>query len=308
MTAEYKALVFGDVKRSSGLSTGLGTIDDVTTGMLPGQLWVFAGRPGNGKTSMAMQIAVGAARAKVGDELGLGVCVFTLEMDHPELSRRMMCSEAWVDSRKLRTGAFSHDEYARIHQAHAHIASLPVWLEDKRGIDIRDLKSKARLRADLMRKAGTPLGLVVVDYLQLVKVGDSKGRQLDPRQVVAIVARELKNLAGELGVPVLALCQMNRAIESRHGGWPRLSDLSESGEIENAADLVMFLHRPVRERAVIVACIEKQRSGPVQARVPLKFYDYCTMFEAFEPGQDTGVSLQDAPQGRKLDPHTGKVL
>ncbi|MEK7621705.1 MAG: replicative DNA helicase [Patescibacteria group bacterium] len=242
----------GDTLR--GIPTGFKQLDDKLAGLQKSDLIILAARPSMGKTSLALDIARHVAKQQ------MPVCVFSLEMSSQQLVDRLIAAESHVDSWKLRTGRLSaDDEFSRIRDALDSLSKAPLFIDDDAGNNITKMKSVAR-----RLKAEHNLGLVVVDYLQLMvprRDSDSLVQQ------VTEISRSLKGLARELDIPVLALSQLNRAVEQR-GGRPRLSDLRDSGSIEQDADVVMFIHRPDKydeasdKKNIAEIMIEKHRNGP----------------------------------------------
>jgi replicative DNA helicase len=236
----------------SGVASGFEGIDKLTGGFQPANLIVLAARPSMGKTSLALNIA-----QTVAVEGKAPVAVFSLEMSAQELGERMMCSAARVSSHKVRTATLSGDDYAKLIQAAGELEKAELYIDDTAGITMFELRAKARRLASKM-----PLALVIVDYLQLM-VGDSRAESR--QQEVAGLSRSLKQLARELSVPVIAVSQLNRAPELRQGGRPQLSDLRESGAIEQDADLVMFIHADLKDetkKGTVEVVIAKHRNGP----------------------------------------------
>ncbi len=218
----------------SGISTGLQDLDDITHGLQNGDLIIIAGRPSMGKTSLAINnICVhAAAREKV------PVGVFSLEMSKMLLTEAMLCSQASVDSWRLRHGLVNETDWERIGQTCGWLADAKIYIDDTPGLPILELRSKAR-----RLKSQVNVGLIIIDYLQLIG-GDTNMPYESRHQEVAKVARSLKGIARELNVPVIALSQLSRRVETREEKRPVLSDLAESGSIEAEADLVSFLYRP----------------------------------------------------------------
>ena len=253
-----------------GVPTGLPTLDKKTNGLQENNLIILAARPSVGKSSLGINIAQFAATKK-----DMPVAIFSLEMSMEEISDRMLSAESGVDMFKIKTGNMSQDEYTRLGDAYGILAEAPIFIEDTPGINILELRTKARR---LALEQG--IKLIVVDYLQLMR-----GRNLDNRaQEVAEISQSLKNLARELKIPVLALSQLNRAVESR-GGGPQLSDLRESGALEQDADIVMFLHRPDDEqREHIELHIAKHRNGPT-GKIDLFFKGSQTRFFEVDKSQ-----------------------
>lgn len=257
----------------TGVTWGLPTLDEKTTGLNPGELWVLAARPGHGKSAFAMDVAVAAARE------GTSVLVCSLEMQIEQLATRTLCAMAKLPLSLTRRGALQEDEMARVKRAVDEGSALPIWWYDDPDATILDIRSKARW----VKQRDPRLGLVVVDYLQLVETaGDQRpeARHLE----VAQISRGLKKLAGELGLPVLALSQISREVEKGNRA-PQLSDLRESGAIEQDADGVIFIHRDgakkpegAEGRIECWAIVEKARNGPT-GWVPLIFKARLTTFE-----------------------------
>ena len=239
-----------------------------------------------GKTSFALNIAENvAAKAKAKDRHTVGV--FSLEMSKEALVQRLLCSLASVDIHKIRRGYASSDEYKRLQQAAAQLHDAPIYIDDTAGISILEMKAKSRRLA-----TEGNLGLIVVDYLQLMRGPEgAENRQ----QEISAISRALKNMAKELGVPVLALSQLSRAVETRGGTKrPMLSDLRESGAIEQDADVVLFVYRPevyetdpAKRDGKAEIIIAKQRNGPTGS-IDLAFLSECTRFE----------SLREVPEPR----------
>jgi len=263
-----------------GVPTGFIEIDKKLAGLQNSDLIILAARPSVGKTSLALDIARHAAcREKI------PVCIFSLEMSVQQLTDRLLAAESFVDSWKLRTGAIHADEdFARLRDALDSLAGAPIYIDDEPSNTIARMKSEAR-----KLKAEKGLGLIIVDYLQLMVPKRETDSQV---QMVTEISRSLKGLARELDVPVLALSQLSRAVESR-GGKPRLSDLRDSGSIEQDADVVMFIHREKVEGAtnsdrdekgeVVEILIEKHRNGPTGS-AQLFFDSRRTSFTNLEKG------------------------
>jgi replicative DNA helicase len=265
-------------KTVTGVASGFTDLDEMTSGFQPADLIIVAARPSMGKTAFTLNIAQHAAI-----EHNVPVAFFSLEMSKESLVQRMLTSEARIDAQRLRKGMLRDDDFPRLARAAGILSSAPVWIDDTPGITLLEMRSKARrLRTD------SNIGLVVIDYLQLMSgPAHSESRQ----QEVSQISRGLKALAKELGVPVVALSQLSRAPEQRTGDnkRPQLSDLRESGAIEQDADLIMFLYRqefydgPVDKdgnslegKAEII--VGKQRNGPTGI-VNLLFQKQYTRFE-----------------------------
>lgn len=241
-----------------GTPTGFPDLDNLLSGLHPSDLVILAARPSMGKTSLALDIARNAA---VRHNTPVGI--FSLEMSSEQLIDRMLAAESYVNSWKLRTGGVRDEaDFGRIRDALESLSKAPIFIDDKPGNNILSMRAVARR---LKREHG--IGLIVVDYLQLMAPTNTKNSDSMVQQVTEI-SRSLKSLARELSVPVLALSQLSRAVEQR-GGKPRLSDLRDSGSIEQDADVVMFIHRddkrnPESDRPNIAEIlVEKHRNGPV---------------------------------------------
>jgi replicative DNA helicase len=259
-----------------GVRTGFKDLDNMLAGLQKSDLIILAARPSVGKTSLALDIA---RQAAVGH--GTVVGVFSLEMSAQQLIDRMVAAEAGVNSWSLRTGHISdQDDWVRIREAYERLGQAPIYIEDSPGNNILKMRATARR---LKKENG--LGLLVVDYLQLMVPTGARASDSMVQQVTEI-SRSLKTLARELDVPVLALSQLSRAVEQR-GGKPRLSDLRDSGSIEQDADVVMFIHRDDKvnkesERPNIAEIlIEKHRNGPV-GKIELYFDEKKTTFRSLE--------------------------
>jgi replicative DNA helicase len=214
-----------------GVKTGLSDLDHLLSGLQRSNLIILAARPGQGKTALVLNISQHIA---VNEKLGVGV--FSLEMSKEELVDRLLVSQADVDAWRLKTGKLSEDDFSRLSDAMGQLAEAPIFIDDTPGISLMEMRSKAR-RLQMEHN----LGLIVVDYLQLIDAG----RKVESRvQEVSLISKSLKNLARELNVPVLSASQLSRAVEHREEKKPQLSDLRESGSIEQDADVVMFIYRP----------------------------------------------------------------
>lgn len=241
-----------------GVSTGFADVDNTLAGLQDSNLVILAARPGMGKTALALNIAQYAA---VIGKVPVGI--FSLEMSKEELVDRLLVSQADIDAWRLKTGKLSTEDFEKLSEAMGVLAESPLYIDDTPGMSVLEMRTKARrLRAECN------IGLIIVDYLQLVK-----GRSLDNRvQEVAEISQGLKNLARELKLPVLSLSQLSRAVEHRGGSkQPQLADLRESGSIEQDADVVMFLYRPDEEDLENIKLnIAKHRNGPLRT-VDLRF-------------------------------------
>jgi replicative DNA helicase len=268
-------------KRVKGISTGFAKYDEYTGGMHGGELFILAGRPSMGKTALALNIAQHVAL-----KLKQTVAVFSLEMSKESLLTRMLCATARVDSQRFRAGYLTQEERRKLNHALHELVEAPLYIDDTAGIHLMDMHAKLRrLKAERGH-----IGLVVVDYLQLMS---GRGRFENRNQEVSALSRGMKLLAKELNVPLLVLSQLSRAVESRQGDHrPQLSDLRESGSIEQDADVVGFIFREEvyqREREDLRGLAElivaKQRNGPI-GTVNLVFLHAQTKFE--NRAEDTG--------------------
>ena len=257
-------------KRITGLETGFRKFDEMTQGLQPADLIIVAARPSMGKTSFALNVAQHVAL-----RLKQVVGVFSLEMSREALVLRLLCAEGRVDSHRMRADFLNREEWAKVATALGRLAEAPIFIDDTPALTITEMRAKAR-----RLQAERGLGLLLVDYLQLM---GGRGRFENRTQEISSISRGLKALAKELRVPVVAISQLSRAPEER-GGRPRLSDLRESGQIEQDADLVAFIYREElvrptetnRGRAEII--IEKQRNGPTGI-LQLAFLSKYTSFE-----------------------------
>ena len=272
-TKETLARLHASKDELRGVSTGFKALDNLLAGLMPSDMIILAARPSMGKTSLALDIA-----RKTALEHGTKVGIFSLEMSSQQLVDRMVAAEARVDSWKLRTGnALNDADMDAISNALERLENAPIYIDDQSGNTMLKMRSTAR-----RLKSEHGLDLIIIDYLQLIH--PSKNYDSMVNQVTEI-SRSLKGMARELDVPVLALSQLSRAVESR-GGKPRLSDLRDSGSIEQDADVVAFIHREDRmgnrsdEESTGIAeiLIEKHRNGPV-GKVELYFNDKKTSFE-----------------------------
>lgn len=215
----------------TGVPTGFYDFDKLTSGLHPNELIIIAARPAMGKTAFALNIAVNAALAT-----NKAVAIFNLEMGAEQLMFRMLSAASSVEGNKLKTGKLSHDDWKKINEATSELGDAPIFIEDTPGITIGEIRAKCRRLAS----AGN-LGLIVIDYLQLISGGPGYGN--NRQQEVSDISRSLKTMAMELGVPVIALAQLSRNVEGRENKRPIMSDLRESGSIEQDADIVSFLYR-----------------------------------------------------------------
>ena len=262
----------------TGLSTGFVGLDKITTGLHEGNLIILAARPAMGKTALALNIAKYVATKERKPAV-----IFSLEMGAEELIERMLASEGMVPAYHLKTGNLSTDEWKRLVQAQNNLYDVPIFVDDTAGIRISEIRSNARKLAQEMGG----LGVIIIDYLQLITGAKGENRQ----QIVSEISRELKILAKDLKVPVIALSQLSRAVEQRQDKRPMLADLRESGSIEQDADIVAFLYREAyyqKEQAdsqesnnVTELILEKNRHGSL-GTVKLYFHKEYTKFSSVE--------------------------
>ena len=247
--------LYNQKQRITGVPTGFADLDYMTAGLHPSDLVIVAARPAMGKSAFALNIATNAAvRANT------PVAIFSLEMSKEQMTNRILCSEAMVDSNKVRTGKIDDDDWAKLAAASGQLSEAPIYIDDTPGITVMEIRAKCR-----KLKLEKGIGLVVIDYIQLVQGNNRKGGSRE--QEISEISRSLKILAKEIGAPVIALSQLSRAVEQRPDHRPMLSDLRESGAIEQDADIVTFLYRddyynPDTERKNIAEVIvAKHRAG-----------------------------------------------
>jgi replicative DNA helicase len=266
----------------TGVPTGFQRLDELTSGLQPADLIIIAGRPSMGKTAFALNIAQHASvRATT------PAAMFSLEMSKEQLALRMLCSEAKVDAHRLRGGFLSEADWPKLTRAAGSLSEAPLFIDDTPGLSALEMRAKAR-----RLKIEHNLGLVIVDYLQLMRGRASADSR---EQEISDISRSLKALAKELSIPVIALSQLNRRVEERGDKRPQLSDLRESGAIEQDADVILFLYRDEvynkseenRGKAEII--IGKQRNGPTD-KVDLAFLDKYTRFENLSGLKEDGYS------------------
>ena len=257
-----------------GVPTGFHDLDEVTGGLQPSDLIIMAARPGVGKTSLSLGIAHNAAQK------GKRVGVFSLEMSREQLVQRLLAVETGVDSQRLRLGYLTDEDWHIVSDAIGRLAQMQIYIDDSAGLNVMELRSKAR-----RLEAEVGVDMLIIDYLQLMQ-GTSR-RDGNRVQEVSEISRGLKMLARELNIPVLACAQLSRAVESRTSHVPMLSDLRESGSIEQDADIVMFINReemydPETEKKGIAEIhIAKHRNGPLSV-IPLRFFSRTTKFADLE--------------------------
>ncbi len=249
----------------TGVPSGFRDLDRITSGFQEGNLVVIAARPSMGKSALGLGVAANLAVRK-----SVPVALFTLEMSKSEVTQRLMCSEAKVESQRLRTGKLSADDWPRLTAACDKLAKAPIYVDDTGSITMMEIRSKARR----LKSKHPDLGLIIVDYMQLMTSGTTAENRV---QEVSQISRSLKVLARDLDVPIVALSQLSRAVEQRHDKRPILSDLRESGSIEQDADIVMFIYRDEYynaeesdQQGLAEVIVAKHRNGPTDT-VKLSF-------------------------------------
>jgi replicative DNA helicase len=262
----------------TGIATGYRDLDNKLAGLHPTNFLVIAGRPGMGKTTLALNIAQNIA---VQDK---AVAIFSLEMSREEIVSRMLCAQGRIDSQRLRTGRLTESDFTKLSNAASVLYKKPIYVDDSPGLTVTEIRAKARR---MRRRPG--LDLLIVDYLQLMQGTQGENRQ----QEISAISRQLKSLARELNVPVIAASQLNRALEAREDKRPRLGDLRESGAIEQDADVVLFIYRheyyhpeAQETKGIAEVNIAKHRQGAV-GRVDMTFLPEFTLFA--DMGRDTPV-------------------
>jgi len=274
-TFEHMERVHNRVSSVSGVDTGFAALNDITSGLQPSDLIIMAARPSVGKTALALSLARNAAV-----EHGVGVCVFSLEMSRQQVAQRLLCAQTRVNLQDVRTGSLREDDWMHLTRNVGRLAQAPIYIDDTPAITVLEVRAKARR---LQREYG--IGLVVIDYMQLMGSHQSFGSR---EQEVSNISRGLKGLAKELELPVLSLSQLSRATETRTDRRPQLSDLRESGSIEQDADVVMFIYRPALYglttaegnslEGVAEIIVGKQRNGPTGS-VDLMWNAHSATFE-----------------------------
>jgi replicative DNA helicase len=257
----------------TGVATGFEKLDDLTSGLQNSDLIIIAGRPSMGKTAFALNIAQFAAL-----ETQTPVAIFSLEMSKEQLTFRLLASEAKVDSQRLRKGFLGETDWPKLTTAAGRLSEAPIFIDDTAAISVLEMKAKSR-----RLKADQGLGLIVVDYIQLMRGGSYRESR---EQEISEISRSLKALAKELKLPVIALSQLNRKVEDRTNRRPQMADLRESGAIEQDADVIAFIYRDEvynksednPEKGVAEIIVAKQRNGPTDT-VRLAFLEKFTTFE-----------------------------
>ena len=302
--------------RITGISTGYERFDQKTAGLHDGDLMIIAARPGMGKTSFVLNLGVNIASPRqvaapgpgedghggaTREEPGYGCIVFSLEMPREQVATRIVCAEGRVDVGKLRRGFLQPDDWRRLTESASYLSTLPLWIDDTPAISILELRAKIRrIQAEYNRPATATeperrVGMVAVDYLQLMKGRDGVASR---EQEISEISRGLKQLAKELSVAVIALSQLNRAVETRttKDKRPQLSDLRESGAIEQDADTIVFIYRDdyynpetTTMAGIAEIIIAKQRNGPT-GKVLTRWTGSCTRFDNLAPGEYEGLN------------------
>jgi replicative DNA helicase len=263
----------------TGIATGYPDLDELTSGLQRGELTIIAGRPSTGKTSFSLNVLM-----RLASEQAIPVGIFSLEMTKEQVAQNLACLTARVDSRKLRRGMLNQEEWGRlVNEGMGRLREAPIFIDDSPGEPLI-VQLRARARRMVARQK---VGLIIFDYLQLIH-GPREIAAQSRQQEVAYVSRSLKALARELNIPIIAVCQLNRGLEDRTNKRPQLSDLRESGAIEQDADLVMLIHRPGIYQdppdmdAPTTLLIAKNRNGPV-GDLQLTFLSQYFRFESFRP-------------------------
>jgi replicative DNA helicase len=267
-------------KDRRGLSTGYYDLDDMLNGLQKGEMIVVAARPSMGKTALAMNLI-----EYIAADTKLPCAIFSLEMSKQQLAQRMLCSRGGIDAHKLRKGMLQAQEYQKLANVVGELAKAPIWVDDSAGLTPLELRAKAR-----RLKRQHDIQCVMIDYMQLMDNPGPENRQ----QQITEISRAIKSVSRELNVPVIALSQLNRASEGRDGHRPRMSDLRESGSIEQDADVVIILHREdyykmsepdFQPDNIAELIIAKQRNGPT-GTVKLTFQTRTTRFENLSAQSD----------------------
>ena len=281
----------------TGVPTGFPDLDRITTGFQKGDLCIVAARPSMGKTALALNVAANAAITH-----GIPVAIFSLEMSSEQLVQRLLCAEGRIDAQKLRRGKLSQEEHQRLAAAAGHLNTAPIWIDDQAGTNVLEIRAKARRLQSELRSDKKDLGMVLIDYMQLMSGTQHAENRV---QEVSQISRGLKALARELDVPVMALSQLSRGPEQRTDKRPMLSDLRDSGSIEQDADVVMFLYRPeyyappekrdeLEGKSELI--VGKQRNGPTGV-IELYFQRAYTRFDSSVPARAGGPRPHETGPG-----------
>ncbi|MBR1783918.1 MAG: replicative DNA helicase [Bacteroidales bacterium] len=294
----------------SGLETGFIGLDRITAGFQPGTLIILAARPAMGKTACAMSMA-----RNIAVDFKKAVAFFSLEMSGQELAMRLLSSEASLPGEKLKTGHLAAHEREQLKVAAQHLGSAPLYIDDTPSLTIFELRAKAR-----RLKQRFDIQMIFIDYLQLMSSGTTDNRNGNREQEISMISRQLKALSKELGIPVLAMSQLSRQVENRVGNKPQLSDLRESGAIEQDADMVIFIYRPeyykieqyedgTSTKGMADLLIAKHRSGKV-GEVHMRFVNEYVRFD--NPMDQSlaaagGMSMVSMPQNSAFDQGGGTI-
>jgi replicative DNA helicase len=263
----------------TGVETGFEDLDRLTTGFHKSDLVILAARPAMGKTAMALNAIWHASGEKK-----MPVAIFSLEMSKEQLVQRLISQTTRIPTQALRSGNVKAEDWPKLVRGVAEVSRAPIWIDDTAGVTLMEIRAKVRRLASQLNVAGEmPLSLVVVDYLQLMVGGEARNRVENRQQEIAEISRGLKVLARDLDVPVLAIAQLSRAVEARHDKRPLLSDLRDSGAIEQDADMVMFLYRDEYynpesdDKGLAEVIVGKHRNGPT-GKVQLAWMEQYTKF------------------------------
>src|SRR5918999_1683168 len=263
----------------TGVETGFEDLDRLTTGFHNSDLVILAARPAMGKTALALNAIWHASGEK-----GMPVAIFSLEMSKEQLVQRLISQVTRIPAQALRSGNVRAEDWPKLVRGVAEVSRAPIWIDDTAGVTLMEMRAKVRRLASQLNVAGEmPLSLVVVDYLQLMVGGEARNRAENRQQEIAEISRGLKVLARDLDVPVLAIAQLSRAVEARHDKRPLLSDLRDSGAIEQDADMVMFLYRDEYynsesdDKGIAEVIVGKHRNGPT-GKVQLAWMEQYTKF------------------------------
>lgn len=280
---ELEDLYAAGGRKVTGTATGFGHLDALTSGLQPGNLIILAGRPSMGKTALALMFASNVALRQE-----LPVLVFSLEMSRSELERRLLSAEADVEAMKIHRGVLNREEWGRLVNATSKLMPAPILIDDSNGLRVTELRAKARR----IKMRNPDLALVVVDYLQLMSANTTSENRV---QEVSQISRMLKVLAGDLDVPVVALSQLSRQVEQRHDKRPMLSDLRDSGSLEQDGDVVVFVYRDeyyhpedTDQEGIAEIIVAKQRNGPtgtVKLSFVKRFAKFSTLAVARAEGE-----------------------
>jgi len=269
-----------------GVATGYSELDSILSGFQPSDLIILAARPAVGKTSLALNIGLNVAV-----KYNIPTAIFSLEMSKDQLIERLLCMDAQIDSWKMRTGRLSDEDFSRLGESMGRLSEAPIFVEDSPNLTLSEMRAKAR-RLQAQHK----IGFMIVDYLQLMQGEGGNYNEVNRVQEISEISRGLKGLARELNVPILALSQLSRAVEQRHPHIPQLSDLRESGSLEQDADVVIFIYREdyydkeSEKKNIVDILIRKHRHGPV-GDIELYFAAEQLSFKSVEKKREEEVPL-----------------